>query len=277
VDAYFNKLSGSFSSDPVLAARVLFCLGTVYFELNKVKEAIAVFARAFEGAGDAPVPAAYFERYGDLLTTDKNYEAAIDVYLKMEARFKEDPQTQANAVWGLGNAYLQTGAAFWEANQSDKAQEYFDKARVQFDRLQKEFAWHKHAADAQFGIGYIAERQNRCDEAIKIYEEVAARLKGEARIRSLLGLGRCQEKKGDCKSAVDNFVKVAVFYEKYEEFACEALWRAGQCYEKLGPAERDKAIQQYRELVQKYARCKFFEEAKKRLGELTGTQPTAQK
>ena len=186
----------------------------------------------------------------------------------MEQQYQDDPQTQANAVWGLGNAYLQVGSAFWDGNEKDQALEVFDKTKSQFERLMKDFPWHKHAADAQFGIGNIAERKGECDQAIRIYEQVAIKLKGDARIRSLIGLGRCLFKTGDHQKAVDNFVKVALFYEGSPEFASEALWWAGQCYEKLN--QIDKAIQQYRELIQKYPNTKYFEEAKKRLEQLGG-------
>lgn len=269
-DAYFTKLSGQYAADPLLSARILLCLGSIYFNLNQTEQAIQVFAKAFQGAGDAKLPAAYYDQYGQLLAGAAKFDEAIGVYLQMEQQYEDDPQTQANAVWGLGNAYLQVGSAFWDGNEKDKALEVFDKAKSQFERLMKDYPWHKHAADAQFGIGNIAERKGGCDEAIKIYEQVAVKLKGDARIRSLLGLGRCLFKVGEYQKAADNFVKVALFYEGFPEFASEALWWAGQCYEKLN--RNDKAVQQYRELIQKYSNAKFVEEATKRLGQLGGAK-----
>jgi tetratricopeptide (TPR) repeat protein len=261
VDAYFTKLSGQYSADPQLAAKVLFCLASIYYEIRKPEDAIRIFAKAFAGAGDAALPGKYYEQYGGLLTESKKCEEAEVIYLRMEEKFKDDPQTLANAVWGLGNLYLQCGA--------------YDKAIAEFDRLIKEFPWHLRGADAQFGKGLVLESQKQYDAAAKIYEEVAVKLKGTARIRSLLGLGRCQMAKGNYKSAVENFEKVSLFYEKEAEFSCEALCLGGQCYEKLAaanPADRDKniqnAIQQYRDLLKKYPNCKFAEEAKKRLSEL---------
>jgi tetratricopeptide (TPR) repeat protein len=261
VDAYFNRLSSQFASDQVLAAKVLFCLASVYYKINKPEEAIATFRKAFEGAGDIRLAADYYDQYGELLVATKKFDEGIDVYLKMEAQYKDDQQNLAHAVWGLGNAYLQAGL--------------YEKAIVEFDRLIKDFPWHKHAADAQFGKGLVLESQGKCDEAIKIYEDVTVKLKGEARIRALLGLGRCLMKKGDYKAALDNFQKVSLFYEKYAEFASEALWLGGQCAEKLPgatPQETEKnkqsAIQQYRDLMLKYSTTKYVEDAKKRLAEL---------
>jgi len=263
VDTYFNKLSAQFSANPELAARVLFCLASVYYKLDKTVEAIGVFEKAFQGAGSTRLPPDYYDQYGQLLTDTKKFDQAIEVYLKMETEYKDDQSNVAHAVWGLGNAYLQAGL--------------YDKAVTEFDRLIKDFPWHPHAADAEFGKGLVLESQGKFAEAKKIYEEVAAKLKGEARIRSLLGLGRCQAALGDCKSAVENFLKVALFYEKFGEFASEALWRAGECFEKLStsnPAEKDKnlqsAIKAYRDLILKYPNSKFAEEAKKRLNALTG-------
>jgi tetratricopeptide (TPR) repeat protein len=258
-EAYFSKLSSQHADKPDLSARILLGLASIYYEVRKPEEAIRTFAKAFEGAGEVTLPSKYYEQYGNLLTEGKKCDEGESVYLRMQDRFKDEAQTQANAVWGLGNLYLQCGI--------------YEKAVAQFDLLINKFPWHPHAADAQFGKGLVLESQKQWDQAQKIYEDVAVKLRGDARIRSLLGIGRCQMQKGDCKSALENFLKVSFMYEKQAEFACEGLWLGGQCYEKLAainPPDRDKAIGQYRDLVQKYPNCKYLDDAKKRLGELTG-------
>lgn len=265
-DSYFTKLSQQHGSDAVLAARVLLCLGNVYFSLNRAEDAIRVYDKAFEAAGDARLPAKVYDQYGELLAGVGRFDDSINVYLKMEQQYQDDPQTLANAVWGLGNAYLQIGSALWDAKKQTDAMGVFDKAKTQFERLKSDFPWHKHGADADFGIGNIAERQGKCEEAIKIYEQVVVRLKGDARIRALLGLGRCYFKQSEWQKAADTFLKVSLFYEGEPEFASEACWWAGQSFEKLG--DKGKACQQYQEIVKKYSQTKYLEEAKKKAAEL---------
>ncbi|MSR65333.1 MAG: tetratricopeptide repeat protein [Verrucomicrobiae bacterium] len=253
VDAYFHKLAGQYTAgNPTLGARVLLCLASIYTSLRKTDDAIVIYGKAFQSVGDETLPAEFYDEYAGLLVDTKKYQEAINLYDTLEEKYKSNPQIPANAVWGRGNALLQAGQ--------------YEEAIKQFERLIKDFPWHPHAADAQFGKGLVLESQKKYDEALKIYEDVAVKLKGEARIRALLGLGRSQMAKGDCKSAVDNFQKVSLFYEKYKEFASEALWLGGLCFEKL--TNITEAIKQYRELVTKYPDTKYVDDANKRLKEL---------
>jgi tetratricopeptide (TPR) repeat protein len=215
--------------------------------------------------GSGALPAVYYEQYGELLTTAKKFEPAIDVYLKMEEAFKADQTVVANAVWGLGNAYLQAGI--------------YDRALGELDRLILEFPWHPRAAEAEFGKGLVLEMQKKFPDAIQVYDRVATdpRLKGLPRARAVLGLGRCFMQLGKYEEALGKFQGAALLYEAYPEVACEALWLGGQCAEKLATSATEAqakqkliqtAIQQYRDLLLKYPNCKHAEEAKKRLNEL---------
>lgn len=76
---------------------------------------------------------------------------------------------------------------------------------------------------------------------------------------------------GDLKSAIALYGKVAATYKTNKAVAAQALFRLGQCHEKLGQADAAKA---YEQLIRQYADQKEAASARARLAALRG--PAAQ-
>jgi outer membrane protein assembly factor BamD (BamD/ComL family) len=121
--------------------------------------------------------------------------------------------------------------------------------------------------------------QKKLDEAAALLVQIirAQTATAELRANSMLLSGKIQEQKGNLESAVDQFIKISVYYEGVPAAASEGLWRGGQLHETLADRapdqqkktlQRNRAIQAYRDLTTKYPASPFAEQAAARLAQL---------
>jgi TolA-binding protein len=106
---------------------------------------------------------------------------------------------------------------------------------------------------------------NRSRDAESAFERTLALDKGALSARAHLELGRMHFAAKAYDPALSEFLKVAVLYDLPEETG-QALLEAGRTLEAQGDAAR--AIEQYREVVGKYAQSSAAPAAERRLREL---------
>jgi len=123
------------------------------------------------------------------------------------------------------------------------------------------------ASDAKFRMAELFESNKKTDDAFALYEEVANSNTGEKAARARLRLGELYEAKGDFDAAAKSYMRVAILF-LHEELSPEALWRAGQCFEKAGSPEQ--AHKNYEELLRDYPKSPY---AAKAQGALDKTAP----
>jgi hypothetical protein len=77
------------------------------------------------------------------------------------------------------------------------------------------------------------------DDAIKRLQEVikAARSSSELRAKSMLLLGKIHETNERYQLAIDNYIKISVFYGSAPKVAAEGLWLGGQLLERQAAGE----------------------------------------
>jgi TolA-binding protein len=119
---------------------------------------------------------------------------------------------------------------------------------------------------AQFGVGWARENQDRYDEAIRAYEKVVARHKGPTAARAQFQIGECLFANKKYEQAAGELLKVDILYA-YPEWSAAALYEAGQCFEKLlKPVE---ARAQFKTVAEKFKGTHWADMASQRLATLS--------
>ena len=127
----------------------------------------------------------------------------------------------------------------------------------------------ENLAEAELARGRALAHLNRTREAQSAFERTLALDQGVLAARAHLELGRMHLAAKDYDPALSEFLKVAVLFDLPEETP-QALLGAGQALEAQGDSAR--AIQQYKEVVEKYGKSEAAPAAKKRLRELSGKE-----
>jgi len=120
----------------------------------------------------------------------------------------------------------------------------------------------ENLAEAELWRGRALAAQKKGRAARAAFDRVVATDKGQLAAEARIGIGRLYEADDRTEEALSEYLKVAVLYAHDDEVA-EALYRAGQCLETLGDA--DKARAQYEELVREHPQSAFVERARKAL------------
>ncbi len=239
------------SADVEIAADVraqsLYRLGVCLFELNKPSEVAATLEEFLsEFPNHALVASASFFCGEALLKTGKHQRAAAHLSRVVE-NFKED-DTYGPSLLRLGecHAVLQRWA---------RSEEVFA------EYLQRK-GDSEHWYQAQFGLGWARENQQRYDEAIAAYREVVQRHKGVTAARAQFQIGECLFARKKLSEAVRELLKVDILYA-YPEWSAAALYEAGRCFEQMGKPVEARA--QYKTVSAKHSGTRWAELATQRL------------
>ncbi len=253
-----------------------------------VKGALKIYKKI--SAKDLPA-----ERYAELLKnrafgyiTLESYRSAAAVYLKLfrhYAAYADDAQ-----------AYLWTADVYANAGSAPKLEEVLNLFRTKFgaDAYPAETAFYRAeidrlsgrpgeavagydralkeggelAARASLGKGLALAKQGNGAAAEDALED-ALRLAGDDHrlsVRVRVKLGEMYLESKNYKEAAKTFFAVAILYDDPETVP-EALWGAGQAFEKAKDTE--KAAQAYRELAERYPSHARAKDAAQRLKAIT--------
>ncbi len=192
----------------------------------------------------------------------------------------------------LGESLYLLGESLYRQNE-------FEAAMAPLTRLRKEQPKHASIAKALFRLGLCAGKLKRWPEAQDALDDLARRFpdfpnlaeaelwhgralavagnvraarsalertialdKGELAARARIEIGRLHSSAGEHEKALAEFLKVAVLFGG-DDVVAESLFCAGDSLEALG--DKAKAQKQYEELVAKYPRSPFANDAKQRI------------
>ncbi|MCB9849703.1 MAG: tetratricopeptide repeat protein [Phycisphaerales bacterium] len=125
-------------------------------------------------------------------------------------------------------------------------------------------AWYQ----AQFGIAWAREHQERYADAMVAYREVVARHQGATAARAQFQIGECLFAQGEHEEAVRELLKVDILYD-YPEWSAAALYEAGRCFEQMG--RRVDARKQFEAVLERYQDSQWAKPAEERLPKLTAS------
>jgi TolA-binding protein len=233
-------------------ASALYKLGFALMRTGALEEAAAAFATVVEEHPGHELWGESLFLAGEALYREGRLEEAARLFERLR---REAPEHQI-----LPKALFRQGLAHgrlehWQA--CEDALTRLARAAPEFPNLTEAELWR--------GRALAAQRKTRA--ARQAFERVVAGDKGELAAQARLGLGRLLEREGRTDEALSEFLKVALLYA-HEEEVSEALYRAGTCLEAQG--DREKALEQYRVVVDQHPRTRFADTARKALERLQG-------
>ena len=287
ITEYFQSFAQKFAGTPLVQSRILFALAAFTYEKDK--------PRALQQMAAAYTPSAIYspadiDLYGGALLETGKPEEAAKVYKKLAADYPDpDPahpekspapvqEAQAAALFGIAKAMQMQG-------QTEGAAAQFE----QFKRLYPRSVPGR-ILEANYAIAVAAHAARRDEKAIPLLVQVfrSHTANVELRAQAMLLHARIQEEKNDLPTAIDQYLKIAMFYDAVPSAASEGLWRGGQLLEKqaaslptqaapnAGPGPKEptqasqlkKAAKAYKDLLAKYPGSPHDSEAKARLAAL---------
>ena len=141
----------------------------------------------------------------------------------------------------------------------------FDEAEPVLNDLVRRFPDFGNLAEAELWRGRALAARGNARGARSAFDRVVAEDRGALAAQARNEIGRLLFDAGDTDKALSEFLKVSVLYSDPDAVA-EGLYLAGLCLEKIG--DRDRAKNQYQEIVSKYPSSTFAAQARKRLGEI---------
>ncbi|MCB9867279.1 MAG: tetratricopeptide repeat protein [Phycisphaerales bacterium] len=176
--------------------------------------------------------------------------AALEQLQRVVSEFADDPQA-ASARLRLGECF----AALQRWVESERVLDDF------LERSPDDPRWY----EAQFGIGWARENQERRDEAIAAYRAVVDRHQGPTAARAQFQIGECLFAQGDLDAAARALLKVDILYA-YPQWSAAALFEAGRCFEQMN--RRAEARTQFEAVIERFEDSQWARAAADRLPRL---------
>ena len=236
LEKYFQDLSQKFTDKPGTQAKILFTLGGATFAKDKVK-AVEQLSAAYKP--DLKFAPEDLDLYGQALIGGKKIDEAIKVYEKLNADYPLPPGGVKGASRELQEAQAIYLAGMGRALQAKGDDESKKKGAEMFAELEKNYGWSSKMNEVNYGLALALFDQNKHDDAAARLREVikAQRSSSELRAKAMLQLGKIDAANQRFASAIDNFIKISVFYVGVPDVAAEGLWLGGQLLERQASGE----------------------------------------
>ncbi|MBX3179073.1 MAG: tetratricopeptide repeat protein [Candidatus Hydrogenedentes bacterium] len=217
----------------------------------------------------------------------KDFDQAADLFLEI---MRERPGVALNeeaytwtGQWYFDNAEWKPAAEAFEALlAAAPAYPYADQVRLKiaecleqsgaaadalamYETVAEGSNTNSVSTEARWRMARIHEARGELDQALEWYEVAANSNTGEIAARARFQMGVLQEGQEAWDKAARSFMGVAILF-LHESISPEALWRAGQCYEKAG--QPDSARKAYAELRADFPESDFAAKAGEALSAL---------
>ncbi len=236
LETYFKDLAQKFADKPGTQAKVLFTLASFNFDKDKTK-ALEQMTAAYKP--DLKFAPEDLDLYGQALIDGKKIDEAIKVYEKLNQDYplkgsspktapRDVQEAQAIVLAGLGKALQEKG------DPADK-----EKGGKMFAELEANYPWSPKMLEVNYGTALALRDQKKDDDAVKRIQEIlkAPKASSELRAKGMLLLAKIHADAGRFELAIDNFIKISVFYGGVPKVAAEGLWLGGQLLERQASGE----------------------------------------
>ncbi len=144
------------------------------------------------------------------------------------------------------------------AECSEKAGQH-EKALKLYTAMAESSVSSDYATRARWYLAKLHEERGETEDAFRWYKAAANSNSGDIAAKARFQLGVLYEAQEEFGKAARSFMRVAILF-LHEEMSPEALWRAGQCYEKVGQPEQ--ARKAYIELLTDFPESPFSAQAR---------------
>ena len=251
-----KRIDASDSMVPsAVAEQGTYRLGVYLFKMGRYGQAATRFEGFVEQFSDSAVVASASFFCGEAYFKSANHRSAVKHLARVVEQFPSH-ETAAPSLLRLGEclAVLQK----WK-----KSEEVFAQHLARFADGD---LWYQ----AQFGVGWARENQERYDEAIETYREVVERHQGETAARAQFQIGECLYAQKKFEPAARELIKVDILYA-YPEWSAAALYEAGRCMQHLG--QDAQAREQFKQVAGKYKQTRWAQMAEESLAKRPAPVP----
>ncbi len=238
-----------------MLSQQIYQLAVCEFELKRYEQAGALFEEFISKFEDNPlIASASFFCGESMYHRGKHQRAAI--HFARVADHHQNDKTYAPSLLRLGECY----ALLTKWSESESV------LKTYLSRFAGSDLWFQ----AQFGLGWALEHQQRYADAVETYRGVVDRHKGETAARAQFQVGECLFAQQQYDEAVREFLKVDILYD-YPQWSAAALYEAGQCFIKLGKLV--EARNHFKQVVKDHNGTKWAQMAQQRLKRLKSAAP----
>jgi len=229
IEKYFLDLAQKFAGKPGTRAKILFTLAAYTYDKDKAKA-----AQQMNGAykPDLKFAPEDLDLYGQALTESGKLDEAFKVYEKLsnDYRITGDPKTAPREAQEARAIVLAGEGKILQAS-SDPAKK--DQGAKLFAELEQNFPWSPKMLEVNYGIAVALHDKGQDEDARTRLKEVikAQKASAELRAKSMLLIGDIFKANGSIPEAIDNYLKISVFYTGVPKIAAEGLWRGAQLLE----------------------------------------------
>ncbi len=253
-DAAIKQLQTALDKEPSpeLTDKIKVRLGAAYLAKGEAKKALDVLTPLVNNPKSAMVGQATYRAGECQLALGKPDEA-----VKLFALFRDKGEFQ-NLPNLTDRALLRLGLALAQLKQ-------WEPSRQAYEQVYNRFANGPWANDARYGAAWALQNQNRFDEAVNLYSQVAAATATELGARAQLNIGQCRLAQKKYSEATTALLVVPFTYD-YPNLSALALMEAARGYAENNQA--DQAGKLLERVIRDFPDSEQADAAKKRLAEL---------
>jgi TolA-binding protein len=244
---------------PELKERLYYKLGWVQYE----QDAFAESAKSFQALvaafpqGDYAPESVYMS--GEGLFRQKNYTAALVDYAKVVVA--KTPKFHARALYRSGDCAANLKQ--WPASQAH------------YVALVTQFPKDEQLNEAQYGVGFALQNQNKLDEAKVAYQVVVkASPNTDTGVKSRYMLGECAFGQKKFDEAIGFYLEIVEGYKaddpNIKEWHARGMYEMARCFIEL--KKTDQARESLESLLKLHADHPFAKDAKTLLAKLNTTK-----
>lgn len=223
----FGRLTTLYASHP-LAADAAFRLGEWQYDAGRFPAAAQHYRKAAEGGGALAEKAGY--KLGWALRQSKDHAGAAQAFVAAASRYPRSELARECRV--------RAGEEFLAQEQDKPALEQFQLVISQEGTTPLSRAL---GVQARLGAATALLLQGDFEHARPLAEEVATPANGWFGGKAQLVRAEAVYSKEGPKAAVSEFSRATTLYGRYKDVAAEALFRLGECYDKLKNARAAQA------------------------------------
>jgi len=235
--------------EPELRAAALYRLGVCEHRLGRHDESARALEAYLEHASRDPALASS----AALLAGESRFQ--LGQHAEAAALFEQVVEDDEARDGDRATALLRLGESLAKLQRWSDSEAVF---RRYLDGFGDEPLWFQ----AQFGLGWALERQQRYDQAIAAYTRVVEQHQGETAARAQFQIGQCLFAQNKLRDAVRELLKVDILYA-YPQWSAAGLFEAGRCFEAL--EQPQAARQRWREVVERFPKTTWAKLAQEKL------------
>jgi cellulose synthase operon protein C len=264
------------TQDESLIEKALYKFGWTHYQRQQYDQAAAQFARQTQRFPTGPLAVDALFMHGECAFKQDRFEDALDSFVRARELLESSAGRDSAASAQVRSLiYLHGGQALRELKRWDECESWL---MVVIER----FPDSPYLPTALYELGFCKQNQNKLQEALTHYAEVADAYRNEVAARARFMMGEVYFSQRDFVKAIPEFQRVMFGFggekapEDIKNWQARSAFEAARCSEVLlenlnGNARQkvvDTAKEFYEFIVQKHASHELAAQAQTRLGEL---------